>query len=116
MTLSQTFLRPTARLYTIPNPSLFICSSATPPGPGVKRDLFKELGVRTFINAAGTYTFMTGSLMREEVVDGDREIVIGRQQPRAPRDDPMPIVIGIAREGDVEAVSQTDQPLHRIGR
>jgi uncharacterized pyridoxal phosphate-dependent enzyme len=37
-----------------------------------KRDLFKELGVRTFINAAGTYTFMTGSLMREEVVDAIR--------------------------------------------
>jgi hypothetical protein len=28
----------------------------TPP----KRDVFKELGVRTFINAAGTYTAMTG--------------------------------------------------------
>lgn len=39
------------------------------PLPGSKRDLFKELGVRTFINAAGTYTFMTGSLMREEVVE-----------------------------------------------
>lgn len=34
-----------------------------------KRDYFKELGVRTFINAAGTYTFMTGSLMRPEVVE-----------------------------------------------
>ena len=33
------------------------------------RDLFKDLGVRTFINAAGTYTFMTGSLMRDEVVE-----------------------------------------------
>ncbi len=33
------------------------------------RDLFKELGVRTFINAAGTYTFMTGSLMHDYVVD-----------------------------------------------
>jgi L-seryl-tRNA(Ser) seleniumtransferase len=32
------------------------------------KDYFKELGIRTFINAAGTYTFMTGSLMREEVV------------------------------------------------
>lgn len=42
-------------------------SKALPPGP--KRDLFKELGVRTFINAAGTYTFMTGSLMQEEVVE-----------------------------------------------
>ena len=37
-----------------------------------KRNLFKELGVRTFINAAGTYTFMTGSLMHEEVVDAIR--------------------------------------------
>lgn len=33
------------------------------------RELFKELGVRTFINAAGTYTAMTGSLMRKEVLD-----------------------------------------------
>ncbi|WPP48630.1 selenocysteine synthase [Catalinimonas niigatensis] len=30
------------------------------------RDYFAELGVRTFINAAGTYTAMTGSLLREE--------------------------------------------------
>src|SRR5688572_2846901 len=34
-----------------------------------KRDLYKELGVRTFINAAGTYTFMTGSIMHDYVVD-----------------------------------------------
>ncbi|GAB3766623.1 aminotransferase class V-fold PLP-dependent enzyme [Spirosoma pomorum] len=34
-----------------------------------KRDLFKELGVRTFINAAGTLTYMTGSLMQDEVLD-----------------------------------------------
>lgn len=34
-----------------------------------KRDLFKELGVRTFINAAGTLTYMTGSLMHDEVLD-----------------------------------------------
>ena len=40
--------------------------------PGAKRNLFQELGVRTFINAAGTYTFMTGSLMQEEVVDAIR--------------------------------------------
>ncbi|MCK5209959.1 MAG: selenocysteine synthase, partial [Cyclobacteriaceae bacterium] len=33
------------------------------------RDYFKELGVRTFINAAGTYTFMTGCLMRPEVIE-----------------------------------------------
>lgn len=35
----------------------------------VYRDYFKELGVRTFINAAGTYTSMTGSLMLDEVKD-----------------------------------------------
>lgn len=34
-----------------------------------KRNLFQELGVRTFINAAGTYTKMTGSLMHDEVLD-----------------------------------------------
>lgn len=33
------------------------------------RNFFKELGVRTFINAAGTYTSMTGCLMRKEVTD-----------------------------------------------
>jgi uncharacterized pyridoxal phosphate-dependent enzyme len=43
-------------------------ASAT-PAAGTKRNLFKELGVRTFINAAGTYTAMTGSLMRDEVVE-----------------------------------------------
>jgi L-seryl-tRNA(Ser) seleniumtransferase len=34
-----------------------------------KRDLFKELGVRTFINAAGTLTYMTGSLMHDYVLE-----------------------------------------------
>lgn len=33
-----------------------------------KRDLFKELGLRTFINAAGNYTTMTASLMPDEVM------------------------------------------------
>jgi len=36
---------------------------AKPP----KRDFFRELGVRTFINAAGTYTALTASLMPPEV-------------------------------------------------
>ena len=35
-------------------------------GGGV--DIFRELGVRTFINAGGTFTALTGSLMRPEVV------------------------------------------------
>lgn len=34
-----------------------------------KRDLYKELGVRTFINGRGTITFMTGSLMHDEVLE-----------------------------------------------
>jgi L-seryl-tRNA(Ser) seleniumtransferase len=34
-----------------------------------KRDYFKELGLRTFINAAGTYTTLTASLMLPEVVE-----------------------------------------------
>jgi L-seryl-tRNA(Ser) seleniumtransferase len=33
------------------------------------RDYFRELGVRPFINAAGTYTAMTASLMPSEVID-----------------------------------------------
>jgi L-seryl-tRNA(Ser) seleniumtransferase len=33
------------------------------------RDFFKELGVRPFINAAGTYTTLTASLMHPEVVE-----------------------------------------------
>lgn len=37
--------------------------------PATKRDVFAELGLRTFINAAGTYTAMTASLMPQEVMD-----------------------------------------------
>ena len=36
---------------------------------GGSRDYFKELGIRPFINAAGTYTAMTASLMPPEVMD-----------------------------------------------
>src|SRR4029077_11544092 len=42
---------------------------ATPIGAAtVKRDYFKELGIRPFINDAGTYTTLTASLMQPEVV------------------------------------------------
>lgn len=40
--------------------------------PAAGKDYFKDLGVRTFINAAGTYTFMTGSLMLPEVLEAIR--------------------------------------------
>src|SRR5258706_4117449 len=36
--------------------------------PGSERDFFRELGVRTFINAAGTHTLLSASLMLPEVV------------------------------------------------
>lgn len=42
-------------------------AKAAPHAP--KRDIFSELGLRTFINAAGNYTFLTGSLMTDEVMD-----------------------------------------------
>lgn len=38
-----------------------------------KRDLIKELGLRTFINAAGTYTTMTASLMHDETMEAINE-------------------------------------------
>ncbi len=43
--------------------------SETLPETVAKRDVLKELGVRTFVNAAGTYTAMTASLMPKEVMD-----------------------------------------------
>ena len=52
----------------------------------------------------------------EEVVDGDRKVVVGRQQARASGDDAVPVVVGVAGEGDLEAILQIDQPLHRVGR
>jgi L-seryl-tRNA(Ser) seleniumtransferase len=45
----------------------FESMTATVAAP--KRDIFKELGIRTFINAAGTYTALSGCVMHEEVVE-----------------------------------------------
>ena len=42
-------------------------AGAAPPQSG--RNYFDELGIRPFINAAGTYTVLTASLMPPEVVD-----------------------------------------------
>jgi len=39
----------------------------------VKRDLFKEFGLRTFINASGYYTSLSGSLMQPDAADAIRE-------------------------------------------
>src|SRR3712207_2213358 len=45
-----------------------LAPSAAAAAPAASRDYFKELGVRPFINAAGTYTDMTASLMPPEVM------------------------------------------------
>lgn len=44
-------------------------TAAAPKQVPFRRDYYKELGLRTFINAAGTYTALTGCLIREEAVD-----------------------------------------------
>lgn len=46
-----------------------IQSSFSGTGSVAKRNLIQELGLRTFINAAGNYTTMTASLMPDEVMD-----------------------------------------------
>jgi uncharacterized pyridoxal phosphate-dependent enzyme len=43
--------------------------AAAAQGRRGSRDFFRELGVRPFINASGTYTAMTASLMPREVMD-----------------------------------------------
>jgi L-seryl-tRNA(Ser) seleniumtransferase len=48
---------------------LFASKGATKAVKLKTPDYFKELGVRPFINAAGTYTTLTASLMSQEVMD-----------------------------------------------
>jgi D-glucosaminate-6-phosphate ammonia-lyase len=59
----RTFLQ---RLASLPAVSALMPAAAPPRTP--TRDYFGELGVRTFINAAGTYTALTASLMPPEVM------------------------------------------------
>ncbi len=55
------------RLTTAPS---VLTPTATTAVTGTRgRDYFRELGIRPFINAAGTYTAMTASLMLPEVMD-----------------------------------------------
>ena len=57
------------RLSTLPLVGGFLAGGARPADAApAARDYFKELGVRPFINAAGTYTDMTASLMPPEVM------------------------------------------------
>ncbi len=67
-----------------PNRRTFLQTLATLPGVGallpaslaakpskskIRRDVYKELGVRPLINAAGTYTTLSASTMHQEVVE-----------------------------------------------
>ena len=47
-------------------PAAAVPAAAAPARKGT-RDFFKELGVRPFINAAGTYTSLTASIMPPSV-------------------------------------------------
>lgn len=49
-------------------PSRAIHAAGLPKNPVAGRNLFKELDIRTFINAAGTLTYMTGCLMQDDVI------------------------------------------------
>lgn len=60
------------KLSSLPLVGGLIGAGVMPPAPLAargRRDLLRELGIRPFINAAGTYTAMTASLMPEEVID-----------------------------------------------
>lgn len=46
-----------------------VLAHPVPKKARVRRSLIDELGIRTFINAAGTYTTMSASLMHDEVMD-----------------------------------------------
>jgi D-glucosaminate-6-phosphate ammonia-lyase len=49
-------------------PALVSASEASAQETAPARDVIQELGVRPFINAAGTFTALTGSLMRPDVM------------------------------------------------
>jgi uncharacterized pyridoxal phosphate-dependent enzyme len=56
-------------LSSLPFVGGLIAASAPAAEARSGRDYFRDLGVRPFINAAGTYTAMTASLMAPEVMD-----------------------------------------------
>ena len=59
-------------LAAVPVVGAFVASSVPPVAAAARtggRDYFRELSVRPFINAAGTYTAMTASLMPPEVME-----------------------------------------------
>jgi len=56
-------------LAAVPGLRLLVPASAVAAQESAReRDVMQELGIRSFINAAGTFTALTGSLMRPEVM------------------------------------------------
>src|ERR1035441_10398452 len=44
----------------------------------------------------------------EQIEDGDGKVMVGRHQYRASGDDSVPVVVGIAGEGDLKAIPHAD--------
>ena len=53
--------------------------------------------------------------MRQQIANGDGQVMIRIHQPRRRRDDAVAIGIGIVAEGDAILVLQADQSGHRVG-
>jgi hypothetical protein len=51
----------------------------------------------------------------EQVVDGDRQVVIGIHQSGARRYDAVTVEVGVVPKGDVELVFQVDESGHGPG-
>ena len=68
MTKRRTLLKGLATLPFIGVPASQVLASENKPTGDFERDYFKELGVRTFINAAGTYTALTASLPHPDAI------------------------------------------------
>ena len=52
----------------------------------------------------------------KKIVDSSRQVVIGLEQTRIPRDDSMPIMVRVTGKRDVEAIFQSDQIRHGVRR
>jgi L-seryl-tRNA(Ser) seleniumtransferase len=59
-------------------PALRANTEESPAAPAKAVDYYEKLGVSTFINAAGTYTFLTASIMPDEV---QASIALASKQP-----------------------------------
>ena len=53
--------------------------------PRAKKNIYERLGVRTRINAKGTYTYLTGSLLPPEVAEAMRQALQMDQEEKASR-------------------------------